>query len=114
MGFAFVKVRSVTPRPQPGNTRPWNFCLPADWDVINQFRYNPEGVQRVGKQLREYVMASTTGSNDGPMNNVLRDKKEQVEVGDTTPNPLRWALGWELQRIMVSEHRTGVMGVNLG
>ena len=91
--FAFVEVGSVTPRPQPGNARPWSLYLPEDWGAINRFGFNSEGVKRVGEHLREFV-ASTAGGNDGPMNAVLRDEKGQVAVGDIILNSLHWALGW--------------------
>ena len=53
MCFTFVKAGSVTPWPQPGNGQPRSFRLPEDWGVINRFRFNSEGVERVGEHLRE-------------------------------------------------------------
>ena len=43
MGFVFVEVGSVTPRPQPENARPWSFRLPEDRGVINRFGFNSKG-----------------------------------------------------------------------
>ena len=37
MGFGFVEVGSVTPKPQPGNPRPRVFRLSEDKAVINRF-----------------------------------------------------------------------------
>ena len=37
MGFGFVEVGSVTPRPQPGNPRPRVFRLKEDKAVINRY-----------------------------------------------------------------------------
>ncbi len=43
LGFGFVEVGSVTPRPQPGNPRPRIFRLPADAAVINRLGFNSRG-----------------------------------------------------------------------
>src|SRR5690606_31916109 len=37
MGFGFIEVGTVTPRPQPGNPRPRLFRLPAAQGIINRF-----------------------------------------------------------------------------
>ena len=37
MGFGFVEIGSVTPRPQPGNPRPRLFRLQEDSAVINRW-----------------------------------------------------------------------------
>ena len=37
LGFAFVEIGSVTPRPQPGNARPRVFRLEADRALINRY-----------------------------------------------------------------------------
>src|SRR5260221_9548142 len=47
LGFGFVEVGTVTPRPQPGNPRPRLFRLPADEGVINRLGFNSEGAQAV-------------------------------------------------------------------
>ena len=39
IGFGFVEIGSVTPRPQPGNPRPRVFRLREDKAVINRFTY---------------------------------------------------------------------------
>ncbi len=44
LGFGFVEVGGVTPRPQPGNPRPRLFRLDADQAVINRLGLNSEGV----------------------------------------------------------------------
>lgn len=37
LGFGFVEIGSVTPEPQPGNSKPRVFRLPEDHAVINRF-----------------------------------------------------------------------------
>ncbi len=43
MGFGFVEIGTVTPRPQPGNPRPRMFRLPEDDAVINRLGFNNAG-----------------------------------------------------------------------
>jgi dihydroorotate dehydrogenase len=52
LGFGFVEVGGVVPRPQPGNPRPRVFRLPADGAVINRFGLNSEGLDVVAGRLR--------------------------------------------------------------
>jgi dihydroorotate dehydrogenase len=51
LGFGFVEVGGVTPRPQPGNPRPRLFRLDADGAVINRLGLNSEGVEAVARRL---------------------------------------------------------------
>ncbi|MDB5569188.1 MAG: dihydroorotate dehydrogenase [Hyphomicrobiales bacterium] len=52
LGFGFVEVGTVTPAPQPGNSRPRLFRLVEDEAVINRFGFNSEGQQVVHDRLR--------------------------------------------------------------
>ena len=52
LGFGFVEVGGVVPRPQPGNPRPRVFRLPRDRAVINRFGLNSEGLDAVADRLR--------------------------------------------------------------
>lgn len=51
LGFGFVEVGTVTPRPQAGNPRPRVFRLAADEGVINRLGFNNEGAAAVLKRL---------------------------------------------------------------
>jgi dihydroorotate dehydrogenase len=51
LGFAFVEMGTVTPRPQPGNPRPRLFRLPADRAIINRFGFNSVGGAEVARHL---------------------------------------------------------------
>jgi dihydroorotate dehydrogenase len=44
MGFGFIEVGTVTPRPQPGNPRPRMFRLPAAQALINRMGFNNDGL----------------------------------------------------------------------
>ena len=46
MGFGFVEVGTVTPKPQPGNPKPRMFRLPERQALINRFGFNNEGLKR--------------------------------------------------------------------
>ena len=43
LGFGFVELGSVTPRPQPGNPRPRMFRLGEDRAVVNRLGFNSDG-----------------------------------------------------------------------
>ncbi|WP_210497063.1 quinone-dependent dihydroorotate dehydrogenase [Microvirga antarctica] len=45
LGFGFVELGGVVPKPQPGNPRPRVFRLPQDEAVINRFGLNSEGLE---------------------------------------------------------------------
>lgn len=52
MGFGFVEVGTVTPRPQEGNPRPRLFSLSEDRAVINRLGFNNEGHAAVLERMR--------------------------------------------------------------
>src|SRR5207248_9797503 len=51
MGFGFVEIGTVTPRPQPGNERPRLFRLPAKEALINRMGLNNDGAEVVAARL---------------------------------------------------------------
>lgn len=67
LGFGFVEVGGVTPRPQPGNPRPRAFRLAADEAVINRYGLNSDGMERVGERLAaRRERPGVIGVNVGP------------------------------------------------
>lgn len=52
LGFGFVEVGTVTPRPQPGNPRPRLFRLVEDRAVINRLGFNNQGAEAVMQRLK--------------------------------------------------------------
>lgn len=52
LGFGFVEVGTVTPRPQPGNPRPRLWRIPESREVRNQMGFNNDGVDVIAKRLR--------------------------------------------------------------
>jgi dihydroorotate dehydrogenase len=51
LGFGFVEVGTVTPKPQPGNPRPRLFRLAEDQAVINRMGFNGEGLDHLLRNL---------------------------------------------------------------
>jgi len=51
LGFGFVEIGSVTPRPQSGNPRPRLFRLERDEGVINRMGFNNDGAEAVLRRL---------------------------------------------------------------
>ena len=52
LGFGFVEIGTVTPRPQPGNPTPRLFRLPPDEALINRMGFNNEGAAAAAERLR--------------------------------------------------------------
>ena len=53
LGFGFVEVGTVTPRPQPGNAKPRIFRLAADGALINRLGFNSGGLDGLVARLRQ-------------------------------------------------------------
>ena len=51
LGFGFVEIGSVTPRPQPGNPRPRLFRLTQDRAIVNRMGFNNEGAEAARRRL---------------------------------------------------------------
>jgi dihydroorotate dehydrogenase len=53
LGFGFVEIGTVTPKPQAGNDKPRLFRLPKDKALINRMGFNNDGVYAIRKRLEE-------------------------------------------------------------
>jgi dihydroorotate dehydrogenase len=65
LGFGFIEVGTVTPRPQPGNPRPRMFRLPAARAVINRLGFNNDGVDRLVENVKRASYRGVLGINIG-------------------------------------------------
>lgn len=70
LGFGFVEVGTVTPRPQPGNPAPRLFRLPAERALVNRMGFNNDGVEVMARRLaavreRGRLGATRVGVNVG-------------------------------------------------
>ena len=65
MGFGFVEIGSVTPKPQDGNPRPRLFRLPEDRGVINRMGFNGQGLDAALSRLKARPRNGFVGVNIG-------------------------------------------------
>ncbi len=78
MGFGFIEVGTVTPRPQPGNPRPRLFRLPQARAIINRMGFNNEGIDallaRVAGRRFDGILGINVGKNfDTPIERAADD-----------------------------------------
>jgi dihydroorotate dehydrogenase len=84
MGFGFIEVGTVTPRPQPGNARPRLFRIPEKQALINRFGFNNVGVdaflENVARRRWRGVLGINIGKNaDTPVERALDDYRICLE-----------------------------------
>jgi dihydroorotate dehydrogenase len=65
LGFGFIEVGTVTPRPQPGNPRPRLFRLPQAQALINRMGFNNKGVDYLVQQVQQSRFRGVLGINIG-------------------------------------------------
>jgi dihydroorotate dehydrogenase len=65
LGFGFVEIGTVTPRPQPGNPKPRLFRLPQAEALINRLGFNNHGVAYLVKQVQQSRFSGVLGINIG-------------------------------------------------
>lgn len=65
MGFGFIEVGTVTPKPQPGNPKPRLFRLPEHQAIINRFGFNSKGVDHLVEQVQRANFNGVLGINIG-------------------------------------------------
>ena len=65
LGFGFIEIGTVTPKPQPGNDAPRLFRLPKDKALINRMGFNNNGVKAVAARLRITDRKVIIGGNIG-------------------------------------------------
>ncbi len=78
LGFGFVEIGTVTPRPQPGNPKPRLFRLPEHQAIINRMGFNNLGVDHLLEKVKQCQFRGTLGINigknfDTPIENALDD-----------------------------------------
>lgn len=65
LGFGFIEVGTLTPKPQPGNDRPRLFRLKQDRALINRMGFNNGGVDAAVVRLRKRRPGILVGGNIG-------------------------------------------------
>lgn len=85
LGFGFVEIGTVTPKPQAGNDRPRLFRLPADLALINRMGFNNDGMTVVAERLKKWRAATSNNNRSGRLiigGNIGKNK--------STPNEEAW------------------------
>lgn len=65
LGFGFVEIGTVTPKPQPGNDKPRLFRLTEDEALINRMGFNNQGSEVAAERLRHRKEKLVIGGNIG-------------------------------------------------
>ncbi len=78
LGFGFIEIGTVTPRPQPGNPKPRLFRLPRAQAIINRMGFNNAGIDVLLDNVRRAnyrgILGINIGKNfDTPMENAVDD-----------------------------------------
>ena len=78
LGFGFIEIGTVTPRPQPGNPKPRLFRLPEHQAIINRMGFNNLGIEHLLAQAKHSAYTGILGINigknfDTPMEEATED-----------------------------------------
>lgn len=65
LGFGFIEVGTVTPRPQPGNPKPRIFRIEKANAMINRLGFNNKGVDHLVRQVKKHRFSGILGINIG-------------------------------------------------
>ncbi len=65
LGFGFLEIGSITPRPQPGNPKPRLFRLVKESAIINRMGFNNKGVDYLVERLKQTKYKGVLGINMG-------------------------------------------------
>jgi len=122
LGFGFIEVGTVTPRPQPGNPRPRIFRIPQAQAVINRLGFNNKGVDHLVRRVRSHRFKGVLGINigknfDTPLEQAAQDYihclekiypyADYVTINISSPNTLHLR---ELQAERFLDHLLGHIG----
>ena len=105
MGFGFIEVGTVTPKPQPGNPKPRAFRLPKAQALINRMGFNNHGVDRF---VANVALAHAFSARGGVIG---------LNIGKNATTPIEQALDDYLACLRkvhpLLEHRAGYIAVNI-
>ena len=101
LGFGFLEVGTVTPRPQPGNPKPRLFRLVEHEGIINRMGFNNQGIDALLSNLEKVTFQGPIGINigknfDTPIENASADyliglekayqRADYIAVNISSPN----------------------------
>jgi dihydroorotate dehydrogenase len=87
LGFGFVEIGTVTPRPQDGNEKPRLFRLPKDQALINRMGFNNDGVEAIAVRLKNWRKTTNRQSGKGGSALIIGGNIGKNKV---TPNEEAW------------------------
>ncbi len=101
LGFGFVEIGTVTPKPQDGNEKPRLFRLPKDKAIINRMGFNNDGVKLVAERLKNWQekvgrWPLTDNRNTTAINQLATANGQRLIIGGNigknkiTPNEDAW------------------------
>ena len=110
LGFGFVEIGSVTPKPQPGNPKPRMFRLEEDLGVINRFGFNSVGMEAVEDNLKKFRNGGETDEEkSAPSSDDVNFLHKFGDIASRTVGFV-WKLAFPPQASM----GPSLLGVNLG
>ena len=65
LGFGFIEIGTVTPRPQPGNPKPRLFRIPEAEAIVNRMGFNNRGVDNLVRNVETSDFKGVLGINIG-------------------------------------------------
>lgn len=74
LGFGYIEIGTLTPKPQPGNDKPRLFRLPQNEALINRMGFNNKGVDAAVERLRKRKSNIIVGGNIGKNKTTPNDK----------------------------------------
>ena len=84
MGFGFVEIGTVTPKPQYGNEKPRIFRLDKDKAIINHLGFNNQGIKKILNRLvyryqNRFSTPGIVGANIGKNNFTKESSKDYIQ-----------------------------------
>ncbi|RYZ29128.1 MAG: quinone-dependent dihydroorotate dehydrogenase [Chitinophagaceae bacterium] len=92
LGFGFIEIGTVTPRPQAGNEKPRLFRLPKDKALINRMGFNNDGVEVITSRLKAWrkKQSATTSSSPLTTHHLPLIIGGNIGKNKATPNEEAW------------------------
>ena len=78
LGFGFIEVGTVTPKPQSGNSKPRVFRFPDQEAIVNRLGFNNKGVDYLVERVKSRKYLGVLGINIG----ANKDSKGQKRIDD--------------------------------
>ena len=75
LGFGFIEVGTITPKPQPGNPKPRVFRFSDQEAIVNRLGFNNKGVDYLVKRLKGRKYEGVLGINIGANKDSIGQKR---------------------------------------